>query len=105
MKTLLFNRPVFHVGRNVTVQRGIKWSLEKVAYVEIGGVGISHDLDTKVMRFMDIDIMDLQCHHVPGCRYHAGLATELRSIYPDFQPAEVVTVVSFNLTKEDLSNA
>jgi hypothetical protein len=106
MKTLLFNNAVFHVGRNVTVRRGVKWALENVAWLKLGAKELSIPLQAKVVRFIDIDAGDLLYEHDPGCRYYEGLLREMRSVYDmNFQPTEIVTVVSFNLTKEDLESA
>jgi len=97
-KPLLFQKPDFHQGVNVTVRRGAKWfgMLEVGDYVEIEategfenegmtgnygyhlvlGVAFVKDLD-------DIDSELLKFEHDPTCRTDDGLLKCLREVYGD----------------------
>lgn len=92
---LLFKNEVFNEGRNVTVRRGIKWSLEDEAYIPALDVDV--DIRTSVMRFKDIQINTAVIHdeHDPECRDYYGLLEVMQRTYPGFIPDEIVTVVEF----------
>jgi len=91
---LLFNNPVFNKGLNLTVRRGIKWSLQSGAHIEnVGSVLIN----TQVMRFSDLTDRDLKFEHDPACRTVTGLYQVLQDTYPGFDPREIVTLVSFEV--------
>lgn len=93
MKELLFINPVFNIGKNVTVRRGIKWSLESYAYIE--GEGKVTITNTQVIRAQDILPEMIKYEHDPKCRKVHGLLSELKDIYPNFDPTEIVTIVEF----------
>lgn len=94
MRQLKFDTPIFKEGTNVTVRRGVQWSLEEV--VEIAGAGINR-IRTKVMRFCDIGADDLVDEHDVRCRTPEGLLEQMNRLYVDFDPRELVTIVEFDL--------
>ena len=94
MKELLFENPVFNKGTNVTVRRGIKWSMESKAIVkDLGEV----DLKPVVMRFEDIEVDDIRYEHDPECRTQDGLKKVMQEVYPGFSSKEIVTLVYFDV--------
>jgi len=93
MKKLLFNVPTHKSGINLTVRKGIKWSLENEADVQ--GLGIV-PITTKVMNFdalTEADVCVLE--HDPKCRNLTGLFLAMRRAYPDFDEREMVTLVYY----------
>ena len=95
---LLFRNPVFREGKNVTVRRGIKWSLETEAYIK--NIGIV-ELSSVVIRAADIMNEMIEFEHDPSCRNRYGLINELRRIYPGFNENEIVTILSFNVCSKN----
>ena len=94
---MLFSNAVQHVGRNVTVRRGVKWSLQFAA--EIEGYG-ELPITSKVLRFIDLGPEDIADEHDPACRTYEGLLEVMRRVYPGFDGLELVTVVAYNIDKE-----
>lgn len=94
MKTLQFTNPVFRAGRNVTCRRGVKWASETDAM--LAWVGMIR-LSPVVIRFADIYDGMIKDEHDPSCRTVKGLLAEMRRIYPDFNPYEIVTLVAFDV--------
>lgn len=99
---LEFSNPVFHLGVNVTVRRGIKWAMEDVGTIgeitdEWGAeeVMTTVGLVTRVMRFCDLQNSDLVNYHDPHCRTVEGLLEVMHQVYTDFDPREIVTLVEF----------
>lgn len=94
MRELKFNNPVFEVGPNLTVRRGVRWSLEDEAM--IGGVEVVK-IKARVMRFSDIRRYDLRNEHDPKCRTYDGLLNTMYDLYDDFDEREIVTLVEFEV--------
>lgn len=94
---LLFQNPNFHSGVNLSVRRGVKWSLEKLAIVaDLQGNKIAEvELETRVVRFCDLKDSDVSGEHDPECRTYAGLLKAMKDIYPGFDEREIVTLVYF----------
>jgi len=102
----------FHEGENITVRRGIKWSLKNGAdEISLGDTDlikekgydgiiknyiVTEPLKTKCMRLCDIPAEDLLKEHDPQCRDHEGLLKVMKDAYgDDFSEYEIVTVVTF----------
>lgn len=107
---LLFKNPVFKSGRNLTVRRGIKWDIADKQNVliidtddpirEDGQPKVLHVVDileTRVMRFIDLEDSDLQDEHDPVCRTYEGLLNVMEKTYPGFDQREIVTLVWFEI--------
>lgn len=108
MEVLKFKNPVFKTGRNVTCRRGVRWDiLPREVYIidtnnptkEDGTTKVLHvvDIETVVMRFLDLTDIHLRDEHDPVCRNVYGLLETMKRVYPGFDEHEVVTLVSFNL--------
>jgi len=97
MKELQFNNPIFKSGENITVRRGVKWSLEDEAIIL--GLG-ERPIGAQVKRFADITDYDLINEHDPDCRSKDGLLSVMEGIYDKFDTKEIVTLVSFIGTEE-----
>jgi hypothetical protein len=98
MKELLFLNPIHKSGRNLTVRRGIKWSLENEANVQ----GLSseekfsrQEIETAVVLFRDLRDGDLKNEHDPSCRNYYGLLCAMKRAYPTFDERELVTLVYY----------
>lgn len=97
IKLLEFSNPVFNDGINVTVRRGTKWNGVDMAYVQLGGTHrhgpvILHTRSIEFNKLTDADVMH---EHDPSCRTVAGLAVEMKRVYPEFAETDVVTLVTF----------
>jgi hypothetical protein len=99
MKELPFNSPKHHIGFNLTVRRGVEWSLED--YVEIAGLG-EKEIWSIVMRFKDLTDEDLELEHDLNCRTYAGLLKKMACYYLDFDEREIVTLVTYHCREEEL---
>lgn len=94
---LLFQNPEFHKGLNISVRRGIKWSLEKtVTLADLSGNEYGEvKIDTLVFRFCDLTDADVEREHDIDCQTIAGLLRVMKGIYPTFDPRELVTIITF----------
>lgn len=99
IKLLEFSNPVFHDGVNVTVRRGTKWLGVHNAYVDLGGKFCTGPvvLHTRAVPFNELTDSDVQNEHDPSCRTVAGLATEMKRVYPEFSESDTVTLATFIL--------
>jgi len=91
-KQMLFENPVHTPGVNVTIRRGVKWSLESEA--DIQGLGM-RPITTKVMCFDMIADHDVKNEHDPMCRNVEGLFKTLCRLYTDFDWREHVTIITY----------
>lgn len=82
-----FQNPVFHKGINLTIRRGVKWSLQDT------GLNVE---SVYIKRFCDITGRELSFEHDPNCQNYEGSLCEMRRIYDDFDPCEIVTLVFFH---------
>lgn len=105
-KPLKFKKMVFKRGKNLTVRKGDEW------YNSIGDIVIQdsddpensfggHIVQTTVLKFFSICDSDLGSHHDPRCRNMGGLYLMLQEYYPDFKADDVVTMIHFNIGKEE----
>lgn len=104
--TLEFLNPKWHYGENVTVRLGHKW-VEKAHegdIVEIVRTGSSEVIATgvitairSVLRFSQVNILDLWAEHDPECRTPDGLVKAMLRAYPDFTLDSPVTIIQFHL--------
>lgn len=96
---LEFKNPIFHDGVNITVRHGDKWNGVRQARIQLGGGHVSNrvDLHTRLIKFSDLTDSELHFEHDPSCRTVAGLAEELKRVYPEFTEESMVTVVTFLL--------
>jgi hypothetical protein len=98
MTKLYFENAEFHAGVNLTVRRGVKWSLEKRATLakldgtECGDVDF---VDTRVFRFCDLKDDDVSMEHDKDCQTCSGLLAVMKQLYPAFDERELVTLVFF----------
>jgi hypothetical protein len=91
---LQFNNPVFTPNEiNVTVRRGIKWSGTR-GNVSATGKSVCIT-DTKIIRFVDINQLDMSKEHDPDCREYGKLLEVMEKTYAGFDEKEIVTVVYF----------
>jgi len=88
---LEFKHKVFNDGLNLTVRRGMKWSVLKPDNVDV--------FLTKVMRFCDLKDYDLYYEHDVKCRTYEGLLDTMRNTYEWFLEKEIVTLVYFREQK------
>ena len=84
---LEFEKKTFHEGINLTVRRGIKWSLQQADNVNIEY--------TRLMRCRDLRDYDLYLEHDEECRTVEGLKNKLKRLYHNFNTREIVTLVYF----------
>lgn len=99
---MYFENPEFNDGINLTVRRGTKWDqfrgdmylqgVEKESPNNVGTI-----IETKVMRFEDIQKEDLELEHDSRCRDYEGLLECMREVYDDFDVYEIVTLVYFKV--------
>lgn len=100
---LYFANPFFNDGVNVTVRRGVKWSLAtgEVPIVDVDSgaeVGTAKITGCKVKRLCDITASDVENEHDPACRCWIGLLAEMRKLYGcDFDENEIVTILEFTI--------
>lgn len=95
---LQFLDPVFHDGTNLTVRKGIKWSLETGKVVDLVSEEYGKKakiVDTKVIAFDLLEDADLELEHAPYCRTWEGLFETMCETYPGFDDREAVTLVFF----------
>lgn len=98
---LRFTNQTFHDGINLTVRRGVKWNAQDGESVII--VNSVYDplriveIETRAMRFCDLQDADLVNEHDAQCRTVAGLLAKMREFYPDFDEREIVTLVFFEV--------
>lgn len=105
-KRLEFSNPVFKPGRNITVRRGRKWSVESIAAVQVGMSLVVVELSSLTYMFSQLSDHILRDEHDPSCRTVDGLFKEMCRVYPGFDRNEEVTVVTFYLPDvQEASNA
>lgn len=99
---LLFKNPELKEGTNVTVRRGLKWSLVKIGdELIIRETGSSNDItqaivtDVKVLCYLDLTEEDIKDEHDPACTTLEGLWEAMVRAYPSFDKRELVTILSF----------
>ena len=92
MKELLFLNLIHNLGQNLTVRRGIKWSVEKAADVQ--GIG-PRPIRTLTRKFSDLKDSDLKYEHDDSCRTVGGLVTAMLNAYPEFDTSDIVTLVYY----------
>ena len=98
---LKFKNAVFRKGVNLTVRRGVKWSIAEGSNVFIvdakkNRVLFSAEISlVKLVKFEDIISSDLDLHHIKGCQSYPFLKTEMQKIYNYFDPREIVSLVYF----------
>ena len=110
---LKFKNPVFNNGVNVTVRRGIRWSLTdepELGFPVVNTndpikddgqdkiIGFAGIIDRKVIRFCDIKETMICDEHDPKCKTYLGLFEVMKQVYNDFDEDEIVTVLKFNFT-------
>jgi hypothetical protein len=113
IRVLHFLGPVFKLGRNITVRKGLKWSNSKGEIVQVC-VCVNEDgrlvhypvykakiTETRVTSFIDIMASELADEHDPTCRNRLGLVKAMERAYPDFSVNDQVTVVGFELTRKN----
>ena len=87
----------------MTCRRGVKRALisdgEKINLYDLEGetVEVAEVVETKVMRFQDVEQEDLTLNHDPACRDFDGLLMEMQDCYNDFDLYEIVTLVYFKI--------
>lgn len=112
---LKFKTPVFNDGINVTVRRGVKWSIAEETefghpivdtndpYHDDGRdkiIGFAKVVDVRVIRMCDILESMITEEHDPKCRIYHGLLDVMKQTYgSDFDDKEIVTVLTFEFCK------
>ena len=106
MNTIFFKNPVFKKnGLNLTVRKGLKWSLcllsgEKIMLNETGSelcICSAKILNVKAMSFHDLKDSDLIYEHDPKCRSVKGLTKVMKDVYNNFDERELITLVYFEV--------
>jgi len=97
MEVLKFKNPVLKRGNNLTVRRGIRWGVERKAFIDKGNGLLMCEITTVVMRFADLTNADLINEHDEKCRNVDGLFEVMCQLYPNFDAREMVTLVSFEI--------
>ena len=97
----------FHAGVNMTIRRGVEWDLApKGVYLakhpwenrESFPVKI---FETRVIRFQDMPISWIDyLHNNSGLMCLSEVLAQLNTIYPHFNPNEIVTCVFFRIEKK-----
>jgi len=107
---LLFTKPEFRPGLNVTVRRGKRWfdtssvndelniyrtgnenPHERIAFGKIEGLAY--------IPFLSIPSDWLAVEHDRACHDLNGLLKAMVQAYPDFNPMEIVTVILFRIER------
>lgn len=99
IKLLKFSNPVFNDGINVTVRHGTKWLGVSSAVIDLGGNFTTSPtaLHTRSIAFNKLTDADVANEHDPSCRTVAGLAAEMKMVYPEFIETDIVTLATFLL--------
>ena len=105
---ILFQRPVFNKGLNVTVRNGDKWMKAEIGDTlllkgtrEDGDAIDTGKIGTIVAKaLLPADMVPdafLLYEHDPYCRTQAELLSELERVYPGFSSDNLVTVLLFRI--------
>lgn len=84
---------------NITVRRGVFWSLQNYIEMQHNNVLKVVPIKTKVIRFKDITNNDIKLHHNSSCRIVSELYKTLCQKYDDFSDTEIVTIIHYELEK------
>lgn len=97
---LIFQTPTFNIGYNVTVRRGVFWSMHKKAFVP--AINNEIDISTVVIKFEDIPEEILKYNHDINARTLDNLYNVMNECYGDYLlQEEIVTIVGFYINKYD----
>ena len=103
MGKLQFQNAVFDEGTNQSVRRGVKWDVAEHHDVQIAAtqepdkILATVDIRTRVIQFTEIRSHDLLQEHDPACRIWDDLYRRMKQVYDDFDEAEIVTLVWFEI--------
>ena len=107
LRKLLFNKPVFHDGINVTCRNGYKWADSMGNIVNLQNTdgttdyGMAHILGIMVVKLNKIPESVLSMEHDPNCQTLDGIITEMKRVYgKDLKDDAPTTVLFFELEKE-----
>ena len=106
LPTLLFDKPVFHSGINVTCRNGYKWAQEMGSIVNVRDTdgttdyGLAHILGIMTVKLNKIPECVLTLEHDSNCQTLDGIITEMKNIYgQDLKEDAPTTVVFFEMEK------
>lgn len=104
MKELYFINNAQKKGVNLTVRRGVKWSLDVKKGDDVGLVKVGEETmkvavvaDVRVVIFRSLVDSDLVLQHDPTCRNYSGLLMAMKRAYPTFDNREIVTLVYYEV--------
>ena len=88
-----FTHNVHNDGKNMTVVRGSIYESKDYALINNKVIRI----ETKAMRFCDINTSDIAHHQDPGLVIPSELLKHMKEVYENFDEREIVTLVYYEL--------
>jgi len=101
LPTLLFNKPIFHDGINVTCRNGYKWADSMGSIVNVQDTdgttdyGMAHVLGVMTVKLDKIPECVLKLEHDPKCRDSDGIIAEMKRVYGENLKNDAPTTVLF----------